>query len=82
MDPKVNDLDNDIRATADDIATDAERIRAIESEKARLAADDPRLVDLARESEDLAAKLATKTRVETALVNEAQAEEPEPGPSN
>ena len=74
MDPKVTDLHDDIKATADDIATDAAKIEAIESEKARMAPDDPRLVALAEESERLAARVAKKTRVETALVNEVQDE--------
>lgn len=68
------ELEADIKATADDIARDAERIRHIEDEKARLDPGDPRIVELARESESIAARLAIKAKVETALVSEAHAD--------
>jgi hypothetical protein len=67
----LTELQNDIKATGEDIATDAERIRQIEQEKVTLTAGDPRLIELANESEALAAKLAVKAKVETALVEEA-----------
>lgn len=68
---QLTDLANDIKATGDDIATDAERIRQIEEEKVTLSPGDPRLIELANESEALAAKIAVKAKVETALVEEA-----------
>jgi hypothetical protein len=66
-----HELEADIKATAEDIAADAERIRSIEAEKARLDPSDPRIIELANESEALAAKVAVKAQVETALVTEA-----------
>lgn len=61
---------DDLRATADDLAADARRVAAIEETKARLDPADPKLVPLARESERLTAKMATKAAVETALAEE------------
>jgi len=66
---ELTELEADIKATAADIATDAERVLKIESEKATLRADDPRLAELARESESLTAKMAVKAKAETSLVD-------------
>lgn len=80
MGPKrLTDIAADIKATGDDIATDAERVRQIETAKVRLRADDPRLIELAHESEAITAKMAVKAKVETALVEEAAA--PTAGPA-
>jgi hypothetical protein len=68
---RLTELESDIKATADDMATDAERIRRIEAEKASLDPSDDRIVELAHESESLAAELAVKAKAETALVTEA-----------
>lgn len=67
----VADLANDIKATGSDIAVDAERIREIEEEKVTLDVADPRLLELANESEAISAKVAVKAKVETALIEEA-----------
>jgi hypothetical protein len=64
--------DDDLRATADDIATDATRLAAIEEEKAGLEADDPRMVELSAESERLARRMVPKTTAELDLATEAQ----------
>ena len=66
------DLDDDLRATADDIAADAARLAAIESEKVGLDADDPRMVELSAESQRLATKIVPKTEAELDLAIEAQ----------
>jgi hypothetical protein len=68
----MSDLDDDLRATADSIAGDAERLAAIEEEKQGLEVDDPRMVDLSAESERLAAKLMPKTSAEMDLAAKAQ----------
>ena len=78
---RLTDLAADIKATGDDIATDAERVRQIETAKVSLPADDPRLVDLANESEAIIAKMAVKAKVETALVEEAAAPPTRPAPN-
>ena len=66
------DLEDDLRATADDIAADASRLAAIESEKAGLDADDPRMIELSAESQRLATKLVPKTDAELDLAIEAE----------
>ena len=66
------DLDDDLHATAEDIAADAARIQAIEEEKSSLPADDPRMVALSAQSERLARRLVPKTVAESALVDAAQ----------
>jgi hypothetical protein len=68
----MSDLDDDLHATADSIATDAERLSAIEEEKAALDADDPRMIELSAESEQLANGLVPKTGAESQLANEAR----------
>lgn len=68
---QLTNLASDIKATGDDIARDAERVRRIEEEKVSLDADDPRLLELANESEATSAKMAVKAKIETALVQEA-----------
>ena len=67
----LTEIESDLKATSDDIAADAERIREIELEKTGLAPGDPRLVELARESEAIAGRMLDKTKAETALVDEA-----------
>ena len=69
---ELSDLASDIRVTAQDVAADAARVAEIERTKAALPVTDPRLPELAKESEALAEKIALTTKVETALVREAQ----------
>jgi hypothetical protein len=69
----VSDLDEDLRATAEDIAADAARLTEIEEEKARLGTEDPRLLDLSAEGEEIARRLVPKTAAETELAGEALA---------
>ncbi len=69
----MSDLQEDLRATAADIAADAARLTAIEDEKARLGTDDPRLAELSAEGEAIARRLVPKTAAETELANEALA---------
>jgi hypothetical protein len=71
----VSDLDNDLRATAEDIEADAARLAAIEAEKARLGTDDPRLLELSAEGEAIARRLVPKTAAESELAGEAFATE-------
>jgi hypothetical protein len=69
---ELSDLASDIKVTAADVAADAARVAEIEKTKAGLPANDPRLPELAKESEELAARMALTTKVETALVGKAQ----------
>ena len=77
-----DDLESDIQATAEDIAADADVLQEIETEKAKIDADDPRALELAARAKDLAHDIATKTVVEHELVLEAgQGPAPEPSES-
>ena len=72
------DPQDDLRATAESIAQDAQIIERIEDEKADMDADDPRASELSNAVENLAAQLHEKTRVERDIVNGAVGEAGEP----
>lgn len=61
----------DLRATAEAIAADAERLRVIEDEKAGLAIDDPRMVELSDEAASIAEALLPKTAAQSELAEDA-----------
>jgi hypothetical protein len=67
----VDPQQEDLRATAEAIAADAERLRAIEDEKAGLAVDDPRMVQLSDEAAAIARALLPKTAAQRELAEEA-----------
>lgn len=67
MDPRQEDL----RATAEAIAADADRLRAIEDEKASLPIDDPRMLQLSDEAEAIARALLPKTAAQSELLEKA-----------
>ena len=64
---------DDIKATAQDVESEAGRLAAIEAQKQTLHPGSPALVTLSREAERLAARLAKITRVETDLAEQAAA---------
>ena len=68
----MDDLEEDIRATAQSIETDADRLAAIEDEKKTLDSADPQLLELSREAEMISKRLVPKTVAERALVDEGQ----------
>jgi hypothetical protein len=68
----MDDLEQDIRATAQSIEADADRLAAIEDEKKTLEVGDPRLLELSREAELISQRLVPKTVAERALVKEGQ----------
>ena len=68
----MDDLEEDVRATAQSIEADADRLAAIEDEKKLLMSDDPRLLELSREAELISKRLVPKTVAERALVVENQ----------
>jgi hypothetical protein len=72
-------LQNDLGATAENIEADARRLAAIEAEKTSLQPDDPRLEELAREGELVAARMAATTKLESALIAEASEKRDQPG---
>jgi hypothetical protein len=65
------DEDDDLKATVETIAAEAEHLTDVEREKATLEADDPRMADLSAEAERLAQRLVPLTAAETDLVAEA-----------
>ena len=68
----MTELEDDLRATSENVAADAERLQAIEEEKSKLAVDYKRLVELSAEAERLAKRLVPKTQAEREIVEEAQ----------
>lgn len=65
------DDESDLRATSESIADDASRLAAIEAKKATLSIDDPRLVRLSAEAEEVARDIVPKVAAESAIVEEA-----------
>ncbi|MET0772349.1 MAG: hypothetical protein ABWZ82_04635 [Candidatus Limnocylindrales bacterium] len=63
----MDELAEDLRATTDSIAHDAERLRELELEKASLDVDDPRVEALSAEGRRLGERLAHSTRAEEQL---------------
>jgi hypothetical protein len=66
------DVDDDLRATGETIAADAQRLTDVEREKATLEADDPRMTELSAEAERLAQRIVPLTAAESDLVAEAR----------
>ena len=64
------DLEQDLRATEEDIAADSLRLAALEHEKAGLDRGDPRLTELSAEGERLARRIVPKTMAESDIVDE------------
>jgi len=64
------DLEQDLRATEEDIAADSMRLAALEHEKAGLDGDDPRLTELSAEGVRLARQILPKTVAERDIVDE------------
>jgi len=70
----MNELHDDFRASADDLAADAGRLKSIEEEKAALDAADPRLVELSHDAEQLVEDMADKAAIQTDRAKELNAE--------
>ena len=68
------DVDDDLRATTETIAAEAEHLKAVEREKSTLESDDPRMADLSAEAERLAQRIAPLTAAESDLVAEARSD--------
>ncbi len=69
----MTDTRDDLRATAESIAADAERLADVEQAAADAAEDAPKLVELNAESEQLIGDIATKGAMQSELVVEAAA---------
>lgn len=63
---------DDLRSTAEALQEDADLLEALEKEKERLDADDPRMPELARRVEELLRRMTTKAAAERELVDEIQ----------
>ena len=69
----MSELENDLRATGEDIAADATRLAEIEDEKAGLEADDPRLVEPQRRRRSARPSPGPEDAAESELAEEALA---------
>ena len=67
----VTDTGDDLRATSEDVAADAERLRQIEERKLSLPADDPEVIRLSEEAERIARGLVPKTVAQKELASES-----------
>jgi hypothetical protein len=74
----VSDATEDLRATADDLAADAERLRRIEERKAALDPSDPALLALSAEAERLSKTIASKATAQHDLAREVADDEGDP----
>jgi hypothetical protein len=70
----MTNLQDDLKATAEAMIDDSQRVKDLEKQKLVLAADDPRYVEIARQIEDLVARMAAKARAQTQIAEEALAE--------
>lgn len=69
------EVESDLKATAERIAADAEKVKSIETVKARLPADHPAMPDLSQRTEELAATMAHLAKTESALAEQARNED-------
>jgi hypothetical protein len=66
----VTEAREDLRATSEAIAADADRLVEIEKQKLDLADDDPQLLVLSKEAERIVRTLTSKTAAERELAEE------------
>jgi hypothetical protein len=67
----MTDLEGDFRATTEDIAADAARLKEVEETKSSLDPADPRAQALSEEGEAIAKRLVPKTVAEREMAEEA-----------
>lgn len=74
MDPKrdLTELEDDIRATSEDVVADAKRLLEVEEQKVDMDADAPERIALALEAEDLGDRIAQKAELELVLAEKAK----------
>ncbi|MFN8518814.1 MAG: hypothetical protein U0667_05355 [Chloroflexota bacterium] len=77
----MDDLAEDLRATTESIAHDAQRLRDLELRKADLDVGDPRVVDLSEQSRELAERLHRSTIVEEDLAHQMAEDSDEDAPA-
>ena len=64
------ELEDELRATTEDVAAEAADLQEIEEQKAQLRPDDPRMAQLSREAERIARRLVPKTSAQREIVDE------------
>lgn len=72
----MTELEDDLNAVSADLVDDAERLQAIEREKAALTPGDDRIVQLSAEADELLREMRLKGKSELALAVEAEAAAP------
>ena len=70
----MSEIEDDLRATAEAIISDAEKVKGIEQEKLDLPPGDARIPELADEAEEVAERILQEATVERELAAK-QAEE-------
>jgi fructose-bisphosphate aldolase class 1 len=65
-------LTDDLRATAEDLIADAQRVAEIEADKGALPPEDPKVMRLSEESERLTDRMAQKAKAEKSLARQAR----------
>ena len=68
----MGEADDDLRATAESLQDDADRLKDLEASKERLDPSDPQVLELAHEAKELARTIADKANIEVALAEELQ----------
>jgi hypothetical protein len=68
----VSKRSDDLKATAEDLVEDAERLRLIEQRKLALRPGDPRLAKLAEEANAIVARMQPKARAQKQLAGEGE----------
>ncbi len=68
----MSDRNEDIRATAEDLIEDAEKLKQIERSKLRLDPEDRRLTKLADESNRIIARMAPKGEAQKDLASDGE----------
>jgi hypothetical protein len=67
----MSQTEDDLRAVAESLAVDAERLKSVEQTNATLPIDDPELAELTKESAQIIDEISTKGAHQEALVEEA-----------
>lgn len=66
----MGEADDDLRATAESLQEDADRLKDLEASKEGLDPSDPKVLELSHEAKDLARTITDKANVEVALAEE------------
>ena len=67
----LSEIEGDLKATSENIKADAQRLLEVESEKLDLPPGDPRSDELGEEAAQLGGRIASTTKVQAALADEA-----------